>query len=119
MNYRMKKHFPNSPKLLFVLASITVTLFLFACGGGGGSGGGSGASETNTPPTANDGAITTNEDQATTGSLSASDADGDTLTFSVVTNGSKGNCNITDLDSENYILLEAVLIGTAQGHRNK
>ena len=44
----------------------------------------------NTPPVANDAAATTNEDNTVTITLSGTDADGDTLTFSVVSGPSNG-----------------------------
>ena len=45
---------------------------------------------------ANNGSLTTNEDTAATGTLSASDVDGDALTYSIVANGSKGTATITN-----------------------
>ncbi len=56
----------------------------------GGSGGG------NTPPTASNGSVTTNENTAVSGTLSASDSDGDTLTFSIVSQPSHGSVSITN-----------------------
>jgi hypothetical protein len=50
----------------------------------------------NRAPVASDGSVQTNEDTAVTGTLSASDADGDPLTFSVVTNGVNGSVVITN-----------------------
>jgi VCBS repeat-containing protein len=50
----------------------------------------------NDAPVASDGSLTTNEDTAATGSLSASDVDADALTYSLVTNGSKGSAVITN-----------------------
>ncbi len=44
---------------------------------------------------ASDGSITTPEDTAVNGTLNASDPDGDPLTYSIVTNGSKGTATIT------------------------
>jgi len=57
-----------------------------------------GADETepNSRPVAEDGTLTVDEDTAGTGTLVASDADGDPLTFSIVTNGSLGTAAITD-----------------------
>jgi len=56
----------------------------------GGSGGG------NNPPTANNGSVTTNENTAVNGTLSASDPDGDALTFSIVGQPSHGSVSITN-----------------------
>ncbi len=50
----------------------------------------------NDTPVANAQPITTNEDTAFTGTLTGSDIDGDPLTFSVVTQGTKGTVAITD-----------------------
>lgn len=50
----------------------------------------------NSAPVATDDAILTQEDTATNGALSASDADGDPLTYSIVANGSKGIATITN-----------------------
>ena len=47
-------------------------------------------------PAASDGTLTTNEDATANGTLSASDVDGNALTYSVVTNGTKGSAAITD-----------------------
>lgn len=58
---------------------------------------------TNSPPTANDGSLSLAEDAgATSGSLSASDPDGDPLTFSIVSNGSKGTASITNSTTGAY-----------------
>lgn len=50
----------------------------------------------NSAPVATDDAISTQEDTATNGTLSASDADGDPLTYSIVANGSKGTATVTN-----------------------
>jgi len=50
----------------------------------------------NDPPTASGTSVTTEENQTVSGQLTASDADGDSLTFSIVTNGSKGVVVITN-----------------------
>src|SRR4051812_10764504 len=50
----------------------------------------------NDAPVASNGSLTTNEDTAATGSFSASDVDGDALTYSIVTNGAKGTATITN-----------------------
>ncbi|HUP63461.1 MAG TPA: Ig-like domain-containing protein [Thermoanaerobaculia bacterium] len=54
----------------------------------------------NTPPVANDVAASTNEDTSLTVTLSGSDADGDALTFSIVSGPSNGSLGaITQVDS--------------------
>lgn len=50
----------------------------------------------NAVPTASDGSVTTNENTAVSGTLSASDSDGDTLTFSIVSQPSHGSVSITN-----------------------
>ena len=50
----------------------------------------------NDAPVASDGVLTTPEDTATSGTLSATDADSAALTFSIVTNGAKGTAAVTD-----------------------
>ncbi len=57
-----------------------------------GSGGGGG----NAVPTASNGAVTTSENTAVSGTLSASDSDGDTLTFSIVSQPSHGSVTLTN-----------------------
>ncbi|PYR69581.1 MAG: hypothetical protein DMF88_05655, partial [Acidobacteria bacterium] len=51
---------------------------------------------TNRAPTAANGTLTTLEDTLASGTLVASDSDGDTLTYSIVTNGTKGTATITN-----------------------
>jgi len=53
-------------------------------------------STTNNAPTVSDGAFFTDEDTVYGGTLSANDADADVLTYSIVTNGTKGTVTITD-----------------------
>ncbi|MGE5625873.1 MAG: Ig-like domain-containing protein [Bacillota bacterium] len=50
----------------------------------------------NTTPTANNGSVSTNENTAVNGTLSASDTDGDSLTFAVVTAPAHGTVTITN-----------------------
>ena len=50
----------------------------------------------NDAPVADAGTITTNEDTAANGTLNASDADADPLTFSIITNGAKGTAASTN-----------------------
>jgi len=53
----------------------------------------------NTPPTAFGSAITLSRNTPYSGQLSASDADGDSLTYSIVTNGSLGTAVVTNSDT--------------------
>jgi hypothetical protein len=50
----------------------------------------------NRTPTATDGNLPTQEDAAANGALSATDPDGDPLTYSIVANGAKGTASITN-----------------------
>jgi len=54
------------------------------------------------PPVADPGVLTIDEDMPGTGRLSASDMDGDTLTFSIVSDAGKGVVNITDPATGDY-----------------
>lgn len=81
-------------------------LMLSACGGGGGSsssGGNNGSNSSggssNATPTASGGSIATNEGQAVSGTLSAADTDGDSLTFAIVTNPSHGSVSVTNVST--------------------
>lgn len=56
----------------------------------------------NTPPTAAAGTLTTNEDTPGTGTLAGSDADGDSLTYSIDTSPSNGTVAITDAATGAY-----------------
>ena len=55
-----------------------------------------GADPVNGAPVAQNGAVTTSEDSYVNGILAAADADGDNLTFSIVSNGSLGIAAIND-----------------------
>lgn len=56
----------------------------------------------NTPPVANNGSLSVGYNTATTGTLSASDADNNPLTYSIVTNGTKGTAVITNASTGAY-----------------
>ena len=56
----------------------------------------------NDPPVAEALSFTTNEDQVYSGQLSGSDVDGDSLTFSITSNGTKGSVAITDPSSGTF-----------------
>jgi hypothetical protein len=81
---------------LTVMMLITM-LVVFGCGGSGGGGGGDdGGSNGNTAPVAVDGAINVAIDTPYNGNLSASDADGDAMTFTIAANPTMGSVTITD-----------------------
>jgi VCBS repeat-containing protein len=56
----------------------------------------------NRPPVASDSAITTREDRSTSGTLNASDPDGDRLTHTLVSNGTKGTATITNASTGRF-----------------
>jgi VCBS repeat-containing protein len=56
----------------------------------------------NDAPVAANGALTTLEDTPGTGTLAATDVDGDALTFSIVANGTKGTAAITNAATGAY-----------------
>ncbi len=56
----------------------------------------------NNAPIASNGTLTTNEDTAKTGTLSASDVDANPLTYTIVANGTKGSAVITNAATGAY-----------------
>jgi hypothetical protein len=96
----MKKQAKNSTikklKWVTLIALLLASFTFFACDGSDDDGG------TNTAPGATDGSLTVDEDTPATGTLSASDADGDALTYSIVTNGTLGTASITDQTTGAY-----------------
>jgi VCBS repeat-containing protein len=56
----------------------------------------------NQAPTAANGVLATSEDTAASGTLTASDPEGSPLTFSIVTNGSKGTATVTNAATGAY-----------------
>jgi VCBS repeat-containing protein len=56
----------------------------------------------NDAPIASDGSLTTTEDTPASGTLSASDMDGDSLTYSLVANGSQGSASVNADGSYTY-----------------
>ena len=59
-------------------------------------------STTNSAPVASNASVTTNEDTDYSGTLSASDVDGDSLTYSVLASPSNGTATVTDSSSGTY-----------------
>ncbi|MBF0437341.1 MAG: putative Ig domain-containing protein [Magnetococcales bacterium] len=59
-------------------------------------------SKTNNPPVATNGALTVSGNTVGTGTLNATDPDGGTLTYSIVTNGKKGSVVLTDPATGKY-----------------
>jgi VCBS repeat-containing protein len=79
------------------LVYLLVTALVAGCGGGGGgSSNSTPPPAANNPPVAQDGSLTTSENSQASGTLIASDPDGDLLTYSIVNNGSLGTAAITD-----------------------
>jgi len=56
----------------------------------------------NRPPVANSQSLTTLEDKSASGTLGATDADGNRLTFSIVANGSKGTATISNTSTGRF-----------------
>ena len=84
---------------LIRLVILVAAAALSGCGGGGGGGDDSTSTPivpTNAVPIASPSAVSTDENIPTNGTLIASDADGDPLTYSIVTNGSLGTAVITN-----------------------
>jgi hypothetical protein len=82
---------------VFSLSAILLTTLLVVLGcGGGGGGSTTSPTGTNNAPVASDSAITTSQDTPVNGTLSASDADGDALTYTMDAAPTRGVVNITD-----------------------
>jgi len=75
------------------LTALIVVVLTAVSGCGGGGGGGTGISA---PPTAASSAVTTGENTPVQGTLNASDPENDPLTYSIVSNGSKGTAVISN-----------------------
>ncbi|MEL6951555.1 MAG: Ig-like domain-containing protein [Pseudomonadota bacterium] len=78
----------------------TLTLTLAACGGGGG--GGTPPPPANRAPAANDVSALTPPAAAVSGTLSATDADGDALTFSVATAPANGSVTLSGTGDRDF-----------------
>jgi hypothetical protein len=97
----MKKQAKNSTikklKWVALIALVLASFTLFACDGDSDDDG-----STDTAPKATDGTLMLDENTTVTGTLSATDPDGDTLTYSIVTNGTLGTAAITDQTTGAY-----------------
>jgi len=60
------------------------------------------AAVANTAPVASNGAVSAIEDTASAGTLTATDADGNPLTYRIITNGTKGTVTITNTSTGAY-----------------
>jgi len=91
-------------KQMFSLAVflLTTLLLFFGCGGGSSGGGTPANNSGNNAPAAADSAITVGVGATISGTLSASDADGDNLTYSIVTPPSTGAVTITDASTGDF-----------------
>ncbi len=85
----------------FIFITLLFAL-LFACGGGGGGG-----NTTNNAPVATDTMVSVLPGNAVSGTLKVSDADGDSLTYSIVTNPSNGNVTIDNTATGAYTYTHA------------
>ena len=90
-------------RLLHISTISLAIVFFSGCGGGGsgassngGANGNSNGGGNSASPIASSGVITTNEDTSGNGILSALDPENDAITFSIVTNSSKGNIVINN-----------------------
>jgi hypothetical protein len=82
---------------------ITIAFATFALAGCGGSGGGNDSGgDTTSPPIAENGSLTTVKNTSAIGTLIATDADDDSLVYTIVRNGSKGTAVITDTATGAY-----------------
>src|SRR5207249_820540 len=61
----------------------------------------------NDAPVANPGSLSTDEDEAVSGTLSASDIDGDPLTYAIVTAPQHGTVTITDASTGAFVYTPA------------
>jgi hypothetical protein len=86
----------------FAVFLLTILLILFGCGGGSSGGGTPANNSGNNAPTAADSAITVGLGATISGTLSASDADADSLTYSIVTAPSMGAVTITDASTGDF-----------------
>jgi hypothetical protein len=94
--FRIKTYFSFAALLLATM------LVVFGCGGSGGGGGNDNGSGGNSAPVAVDSAISVARDTVYNGSLSASDADGDAMTFTIAANPNMGSITITDVATGQY-----------------
>lgn len=88
-----RRAFPVRSPAMLVAAG--VMLALAGCGGGGDSSGGGGGGTTNNNPVATAASFTTAEDTAHAGTVAATDADGDTLTYSITVQPTHGSVTLT------------------------
>src|SRR5690606_30109833 len=78
-----------------LLLLITLISFLTACGGGGSSGNNTNNDSNNRPPVIAPASVNTSEDITATVQISASDADGDSLSYSISSQPIHGQANIS------------------------
>lgn len=78
------------------LAVLLAALVIAGCGGGGGGGDSGDVENGAKAPNASSSALFVTEDLAASTTLSANDPNNDPLTYTIVTNGSKGTATITD-----------------------
>lgn len=87
------RQFPYVPRTIGPI-TIFVAIGLVSCGGGGGgSSSPSPPPATNQPPVASNACVSTPVNNSTTGTLSATDPNGDLLTFAIASQGTKGSAS--------------------------
>ncbi|MDN5864540.1 MAG: Ig-like domain-containing protein, partial [Gammaproteobacteria bacterium] len=90
--------------------AVLLPLLIAGCGGSGGGtdeSGGGGPTPQNQAPVAEDGTLAVTENQAASGTLEATDADGDALVFSIVGQPAHGSVAINDTTAGTYLYTPA------------
>ena len=83
-------------------ATLLAALTLSACGGSGGGNNNAPQPPVDSTPTANDVSVLTRPATAVTGTLSATDADGDALTFALVSNPANGTVTLSGTGDRDF-----------------
>jgi len=96
MRYGHKKE-KEMKKITTYLAISLTMIFITACGGGGGGGatGGGGGTGGNNAPVAKNATVTLDEDTIKQATLNATDADGNTLTYTITSNPAHGTVTLS------------------------
>ncbi len=81
---------------------VTIAIATFALAGCGGGGGNNSGGDSSSAPIAENGSLTTVKNTSAIGTLIATDADDDSLVYSIVRNGSLGTVVITDTATGAY-----------------
>lgn len=104
-----------------LLLLITLISFLTACGGGGSSGDNTNNDSNNRPPVIAPASVNTSEDITATVQISASDADGDSLSYSISSQPIHGQANISGdgvlqyTPAEDYYGTDSLTVSVSDG----